>query len=210
MPDSLNPDSLNPDSLNPQDAPTPFNLGLIKFTAMKDGDAEDYALIGRLEEAHNATFPARLIQQLKSIGGDAFGYHVDRYAHSLQSATLAFRAGEDEETVVAALFHDIGDAFAPHNHSQAAAAILAPYVGEKNLWVVRHHGLFQGYYYFHHQGKDRDARDRYRDHPHFQACADFCERYDQPAFDPNFDTMPMEAFEPMVWRILGKPRDPAV
>ena len=189
---------------------TAYNLGMIKFTAMKDGDAEDYALISRLEAAHNADFPRRLMEQLQGIGGDAFGYHVDRYVHSLQSASLAFRAGEDEETVVATLFHDIGDALAPHNHSQAAAAILAPYVSEKTLWVVRHHGLFQGYYYFHHFGQDRDARDRYRDHPHFQACVDFCEKYDQPAFDPNYDTMPIEAFAPMVWRVMGKPKQPAV
>ena len=110
------------------------------------------------------------------------------------------------ETVVCALLHDVGDTLAPDNHSAVAAAVLRPFVSERNYWVVLHHGLFQGYYYFHHQGQDRNARDRYRDHAHYQACVDFCERWDQQSFDPNYPTLPLAHFEPMVRRVFAETR----
>ena len=138
--------------------------------------------------------------------GDRLGYQVDRYTHSLQTASRALRDGADEETVVCALLHDIGDVLAPDNHSAVAAAILRPFVGERNHWVVQHHGLFQGYYYFHHRGEDRNARDRYRGHPHYQACVDFCERWDQQSFDPDYPTLPLTRFEPMVRRVFAENR----
>ena len=75
------------------------------------------------------------------------GYQVSRLEHSLQSATKALRAGEDEEMIVAALLHDIGDELAPLNHSEYAAAVLKPYVSEKTHWIVKMHGLFQTFYY---------------------------------------------------------------
>ncbi len=134
------------------------------------------------------------------------GYKITRLEHSLQTATRAHRAGEDEEMVVCALLHDIGDVLAPANHSQAAAAVLRPFVSEKNYWIVKHHGLFQGYYFFHHHGGDRNARDRHRDHPYYSATADFCANYDQVSFDPDYEWEPLEVFEPMVRRVLGTPR----
>ena len=118
------------------------------------------------------------------------------------SATLAQRDGEDEEMVVCALLHDIGDVISPQNHSQVAAAILRPYVSEKCYWVVQHHGLFQGYYYYDKIGRDKDARDVLRSQPYFGDCERFCERWDQVAFDPKLDTLPLEFFVPMVRRIL--------
>ena len=124
------------------------------------------------------------------------GYRISRLEHSLQSATRAERDGADEEMIMAALLHDIGDGIAPHNHAEFAAAVVKPYVSEKTHWIIRHHGVFQGYYYFHHIGADRNARDRYRDHPWYQDCVDFCERYDQCAFDPDYDTRSLEYFEP--------------
>ena len=135
------------------------------------------------------------------------GYQVDRYTHSLQSATRAERDGADEETIVCALLHDIGDVLAPNNHSEVAAEILRPYVSERNYWIVRHHGLFQGYYYFQHINKDRNVRDRYKDHSHYQACIDFCQKWDQCSFDPNYDTLPLEHFEPMLKRVFQQPRN---
>ena len=90
--------------------------------------------------------------------GDKLGYQVDRYTHSLQSATRAESDGADEETVVCALLHDLGDVIAPDNHSEVIASILRPYISEKNHWVLKHHGLFQGYYYFHHIGVDRNSK----------------------------------------------------
>ena len=176
----------------------------VAFTRMADGTRADYQLLDRKYQAVVSRFPDEAMAMLKRLGGDKLGYKIDRFQHSLQSATRAFRDGADEETVVCALLHDVGDILAPDNHSDLAAAILQPYVSEKNHWIIRHHGIFQGYYYFHHIGGDRDERERYRGHQWFEACADFCERWDQNSFDPDYDTMPLEAFEPMVRRILGR------
>lgn len=180
-------------------------MDMVKFTRMDQGTADDYALIDRLEteykEAHHVD---DLLALLRSLAGPTLGYRVDRYQHSLQCATRALRDEADEETIVAALLHDIGDLYAPDNHSALAAAVLEPYVGERTHWVVKHHGLFQDYYYQHHLGGDRNARERYRGHPHFQACVEFCDRWDQCAFDPDYDTLPLSTFEPMVRRIFAR------
>ncbi len=137
-------------------------------------------------------------------------YRISRLEHCLQTATRAERDGADDETVICALLHDIGDILAPNNHSAVAADLLAPFVSEKNEWIVRHHGLFQGYYYFHHYGMDRDARDRYRGHEHFDACADFCARWDQVSFDPDYETLPLEHFEARVRALFAKEPRPFV
>ena len=177
----------------------------VSFTRMDQGTAEEYALVERLYHEHKReTLVEHLLGLLKQMQGPTLGYKVDRYQHSLQSATRAQRDGADEEMVVAALLHDIGDVIAPENHSELAASVLKPYVSEETHWVVKHHGLFQGYYFWHLIGGDRDARERYRGHPHFEACADFCERWDQISFDPAYDTMPLEAFEPMVRRVFAR------
>ena len=177
----------------------------VAFTRMADGTAEDYALLDRYERAFIEELPDRVLAHMRLLRGSLGGYRVDRLEHCLQTATRAMRDGADDETVVCALLHDIGDVLAPENHSEFAAALLRPYVSEANHWVVRHHGIFQGYYYWHHVGRDRDARDRYRGHPHFERCADFCERWDQASFDPAYDSAPLETFEPLVRRILGRP-----
>ena len=175
------------------------------FTRMDEGTAEEYALIDRLsKENREATLVDNVLALLKATAGPKLGYRIDRYQHSLQTASRALRDGAEEEMVVAALLHDIGDTIAPDNHSQVAADILKPYIGEKTYWIVAHHGLFQGYFYYHHLGWDPDARERYRGHPHFEACADFCERWDQVSFDPDYDTVPLETFEPMVRRLFAR------
>jgi predicted HD phosphohydrolase len=181
-------------------------MDTVSFTRMDQGTAEDFALLLRLEEEHKQQHLAdNVLALLRSMRGPKLGYPIDRYDHSLQSATLALRDGAEEEMVVAALLHDIGDVLAPDNHSEFAATVLRPYVSERTAWIIGHHGLFQGYYYFHHLGGDRDARDRYRDHPHFEACVNFCERWDQNAFDPDYDSLPLEHFEPMVRRLFARP-----
>ena len=179
--------------------------GVVSFTQMKDGTAEDYALLGRIEAEEMRGFPDRVLGWLRTMD-DSAGYQISRLDHSLQAATRAHRAGEDEEMVVCALLHDIGDYLAPANHSEAAAAVLRPYVSEKNHWIVKHHGVFQGHYYFHHLGLDPDERDRWRGHPHYQATVDFCEHYDQNSFDPHYESEPLSFFEPMVRRILDEDR----
>lgn len=178
---------------------------VVSFTQMKDGTAEDYALLGRIEAKEMQGFPDRVLSWLRTMD-DSAGYQISRLDHSLQAATRAHRAGEDEETVVCALLHDIGDYLAPGNHSEVAAAVLRPYVSEKNYWMVKHHGVFQGYYYFHFIGLNPHERERWRDHPYYEATVDFCENYDQNSFDPQYESEPLAFFEPMVHRVLDESR----
>ncbi len=176
----------------------------VSFTSMAAGTREDYELLERLEADFAAGAADRVLEQLRGLAGSLAGYQVDRLEHSLQCATRAHRDGADEEMVVAALLHDIGDLLSPHNHSEMAAAVLRPYVSERVYWIVRQHGLFQSYYYAHHTGGARNARDRYLDHPWYQDAVDFCHRWDQPSFDPAYESRPLEFFEPLVRRIFAR------
>ncbi len=176
------------------------------FRAMTEASAEDWGLIAGHMKGFMRDLPARLVTHLELLRGDYGGYPVDRLEHCLQTATRALRDGRDEEYVVCALLHDIGDTLGPSNHADVAAVILEPYVSEENHWMVKHHGIFQGYYFFHHVGLDRDAREAFRDHPYFDACAEFCEKYDQNSFDKDFDSEPLETFLPMIERVFAAPR----
>ena len=176
----------------------------VRFTAMKDGTAEEYAFLDALERANPVPVADNVLRLLEGLRGRTLGYRVDRWTHSLQSATRALRDGADEETVVCALLHDVGDDLAPLNHGRFAAEILRPYVSERAAWIVEHHAHFQGWYYWHHVGGDRNARERWRGHRWFDDCADFCERFDQCAFDPDYDTLGIEVFEPMVRRVFAR------
>ncbi|SMF17811.1 Predicted HD phosphohydrolase [Tistlia consotensis] len=177
----------------------------VSFIRMEDGTAEDYALLDRVEKEHNrGRIGGEAIALLERMRGPTMGYKIDRYRHSLQSATRALRDGREDDYVVMALLHDIGDVVAPDNHSDFAAAVLRPYVGERAWWIVQHHGIFQGYYYFHHYGQDRNERERFRGHPWFDDCAEFCALYDQNCFDPAFDDEPLETFLPLVERVFAQ------
>jgi predicted HD phosphohydrolase len=176
----------------------------VSFTRMIDGTKEEYALLERHWQKHSVNLPDELLAMLQRLGGDKGGYKIDRLQHSLQTATRAMRDGADEEMIVVALLHDIGDILAPENHSDLAAAVLQPYVSKDNHWLVRHHGIFQGYYFWHHYGMDRNAREQYRGHPMFERTAMFCENWDQTSFDPDYDTAPLAQFEPMVRLIIGR------
>jgi len=177
--------------------------GKVSYTAMVHGTQQDCDIVNEHFDAQVGNFADQVIAWMRQLDGDS-PYQVSRLDHCLQTATRAENDGADEETIVCALLHDIGDILAPANHSQVAAALVAPYVSEKNHWIVKHHGLFQGYYYFHFMGQDRDAREIYREHPHYQACVDFCANWDQASFDPEFQTQPLEHFEPMVRAIFAR------
>jgi predicted HD phosphohydrolase len=180
-----------------------------RFTRMDEGTAADWAIITQQFAPFAARLADRVLAHLRLLQGDRGGFAVDRFQHSLQTATRAHRAGEGEEYVVCALLHDVGDLLTPWTHADVAAVILRPFVSEENHWMVQHHPVFQGYYFFHHVGGDRHARERYRGHPCFERTALFCERYDQTAFDPSYDTMPLAAFEPMVRRLFDNVPRPA-
>ncbi|HET9398753.1 MAG TPA: HD domain-containing protein [Sphingomicrobium sp.] len=175
------------------------------FTAMKEGTAADWALIASHFMSFNQGLPDRVLTHLKLLEGDYGGFPIDRLQHSLQTATRAHRGGESEPYVVMALLHDIGDTLASYNHPDIAAAILKPFVDEKLHWMCQNHGVFQGYYFFHYLGMDRDMREAFRGHAHFEDTARFCELYDQSSFDPAYDTAPLEFFEPMVRRLFERP-----
>jgi len=176
-----------------------------RFTAMEHGTQEDWAIIGRDYFKFAAGLPDRVLTHLKLLEGDFGGFPVCRLEHSRQCATRAHRDGRDQRYVVMALLHDIGDTLGTYNHPDVAAAIVKPFVDERTHWICQNHGAFQGYYYFHFLGMDRDLREKFRGNPHFEACAEFCEKYDQSAFDPNYDSAPLEFFEPMLRRVMEGP-----
>jgi len=182
---------------------TPFDT--VRWTDMIDGTKEDYEFLIPAYERHaRSDLVDNVVGLLKMLKGPTLGYQIDRYDHSLQSATRAMKNGERSDLIVGALLHDVADGFAPQNHSSAAAAILAPYVDEQTRWIVEHHGLFQGYTYFHHFGGDRNARDRYAASPHYDACINFCEAYDQNCFDPDYETHPIETFMPLLEEVFAR------
>lgn len=177
-----------------------------KFHAITESTHDEWQLIWAEMERFARKLPDRIVAQLALLRGDSGGFPVDRLEHCLQTATRAHQAGRDEEYVVCALLHDIGDWLGPRNHPDVAAAIVQPFVSEENHWMVKHHGIFQGYYFFHFLGFDRDMREKFRGHPHFEKTEEFCRLFDQVAFDPNFKSMPLDAFEPMLQRVFCQPR----
>jgi predicted HD phosphohydrolase len=183
---------------------SPVKKTIATYTRMSDGTKEDYLLL----QEHNKLLLNQVADRglilLENLKESYPGNLIDRYQHSLQTATRAFRSGAEEEVIVAALLHDIGDTLAPTNHAQLAATILKPYVSPSTHWIVEHHGIFQGYYFWHHIGRDRNARDKFRGHPYFERTVEFCHNWDQESFDPNYDTLPVSFFEPMVRRIFAR------
>ena len=176
----------------------------VSFTQMKNGTKEDYALLEKHEKEYERKTADRILNYLSNLDTTLEGYKVSRLEHSLQTATRAFKNGENEEMIVAALLHDIGDELAPMNHSEYAAAVLRPYVSEKTYWIIKMHGLFQTYYYAHHLGGDKHQREKYKDHKYYQATVDFCENYDQGCFDPNYKSLPLDHFAPIVKRVFSR------
>lgn len=175
------------------------------FTRMDESTAEDWAAIVPAHQYLEQGLADRVLRELRDLASGPQGFAVDRLVHSLQTAHRAERAGRDDEYLVCALVHDIGDLLTPHNHPDIAAAILKPFVSEANLWMVQMHGVFQGYYFWHHVGRDRNSRDAYTDHPHYDRCAEFCTEYDMPAFDPSYSTPSLEHYEPLVHSFFAKP-----
>ena len=179
-------------------------MNTVKFKEMKDGSKEDYLLLDRHEKKYIEGTADRLLKFMSGLNSTLEGYKISRLEHSLQTATRALNDKAGDEMIVAALFHDIGDELAPLNHSEYAAAVLKPYVSEKTRWIVEKHGEFQMYYYAHHLGGNRNQREKYRDHKYYQETMDFCEKWDQKSFDPNFKSLSLKEFEPFVKKIFGR------
>jgi predicted HD phosphohydrolase len=178
---------------------------IVSFQRMEDGTREDYEFLDRSEREYALGLPDTILGALEKLDHTLQGYPVSRLEHSLQAATRALRDGADDDLVAAALIHDVGDELAPYNHAEIAAGILRPYVRPEVTWIVEQHGLFQSYYYAHHSGGNRHGRDRFRDHPWYQACRDFCANWDQCSFDPRYEWQPLSSFEPLIRRIFTRP-----
>ena len=177
----------------------------VKFVAMEHGDVEDYTFLREQELAYAAQTADRLLESLQTLEHSMGGYQVSRLTHSLQSATRAYRDGADVDWVVSALLHDIADPLAPYTHDEMAAAIVKPFVREQCTWTIAAHGAFQKVYYADKLGENPNARDRYAGHAYFDDCAEFCARWDQPSFDPDYDTFDMAFFAPMVATVFARP-----
>lgn len=183
----------------------------VKFTQMKDGDKEDYAFLDTLERQYCEGTANRLLQAMEQLDESLSGYQVTRLGHSVQSATRAWNDGADIDWVVAALLHDIGDIYAPHNHDEYAATILKPFMREQVTWCIRTHGDFQLLYFGAHVGANPEKREAHRDSIYFDDCAEFCERWDQSSFDPGYPSKPLSFFADMVREVFARPAyDPGV
>jgi len=185
-------------------ADTGTDAAIVSFTAMADGTEADYRLLDTFERQHAAGLADRLLGTLARLTDSLGGYRITRLEHSLQTATRARLDGADVDWVVAALLHDVGDELAPYNHAEFAAAVIRPYVREEVTWVVEQHGVFQSWYYAHHLGGDRDGRDRFAGHRWYDLCADFCARWDQASFDPDFPIDDLDSFADDVRTVFAR------
>jgi predicted HD phosphohydrolase len=177
-----------------------------RFRSMEQGTAQDWQIIEQHYRPFAAALPDRVLAHLKLLDGDYGGFAVDRLTHCLQAATRALHDDLGDEYVAMALVHDIGDTLGPFNHADVAAVLLEPFVSERVHFICKHHGIFQGYYFFHYLGMNRDQREQFRGHTYFDDCATFCEKYDQNCFDPAFAHEPLEVFEPILRRVLAAPK----
>ena len=176
----------------------------VSFTEMKNGTKEDYLLLDKIEKNYINKTADRIIKYLQGYDETLEGYQVSRLEHSLQAATRALKDKASDEMIVATLLHDIGDELAPANHSEYAASILKPYVSKKTHWIMLKHGEFQMYYYAHHLGADRNKRDKYKNHKYYDDCLKFCELWDQSSFDPNYKSLKLKDFEPIIRKIFSR------
>lgn len=172
---------------------------------MSESTARDWQIIMPEQLAFFKKLPDRILSHMELLSGDYGGFAVDRLQHSLQTAHRAAEAGEDDEYIVCALLHDIGDTLGSANHADVGAAILQPFVSEENHWMIKHHAIFQGYNFFHFLGADRNMRDQFRDSDNFKRTARFVAKYDDPAFDPSMPTLALSLFEPELRRVLAEP-----
>ena len=176
----------------------------VKFTQMKDGTKEDYLFLNKHEKQYNKNITDRILEFMSGLGNTLEGYQITRLEHSLQTATRALNDNADDEMIVGALLHDIGDELAPLNHSEYAAAIIKPYVSEKTHWIIEKHGIFQMYYYAHHLGGNKNEREKFKGHKYYIDTINFCENWDQKSFDPNFKSLTLKDFEPYVKKIFNR------
>ena len=179
------------------------DLPRASFTSFEESTAEDWAKIIPQISVTQSLVADRVIGLMRELETDHGGFPVSRLEHSLQTATRAERDNRDDEYILCALIHDVGDTLAPFNHPAIAAAIVKPFVSEANHFMVKNHGEFQGYYFWDYIGMDGNAREQFRDSPHFDYTEEFCRLYDQTAFDATYKSNPLEHYEPLIRQLLN-------
>lgn len=175
------------------------------FTKMSDSTVEDWRGIMDEQLSFLKKLPDRILSHMKLLNDDYGGFPVDRLQHCLQTAELAAQAGENDEYIVCALLHDIGDTLGSTNHADVGAEILQPFVSEANYWMIKHHAVVQGYNFFHYIGLDRNLRDNLSTHQHYERTQRFVDKYDDLAFDASKPKLNIELFEPMVRKVMARP-----
>ncbi len=197
---------------DPRDPLAHADWAYVSGATMDELTPVDWIVLERQRVIYRAEQQARQVLELFAASRDAptFGYPINNYRHGLQAATLALRDGQDEETIVVSLLHDIGFVVCPETHAQFAAALLGSYISERNHWMLLRHPLFQNIHVHGHpdSGFDRHACERWRGHPHFEWTAEWVARYDQNALDPDYDCLPLDAFEPLVRRLFARTPQP--
>ncbi len=179
------------------------------FTRMDESTAEQWAVIGAETMQNQPRVADAFLDLLQRCADITDGFATDQLTHCLQTATLAERAGADDEVVFAALMHDVGKAISVPNHPAIAAEMIRPYVRPEVYEMIRVHQDFQGRHYYAHFGGDPDAREAHRDElsaDEWALAEQFADQWDQVAFDPAYDTLPLEHFEPLVRRVTARAR----
>ena len=179
----------------------------LPFRNLREADKGDFDRMG-VEYDRDVTQKTldNLLAMLEKQASFTGGASVTLKEHNVQTASRALRAGEDDETVAISLFHDVFEDLAVKNHGELSAAMLAPWISPKSQWLLAHHEIFQGYYYFHYYGVSNTTRDMFQNHPYYNWTATWCELYDQAAFDPTYESEPLEKLIPSVQRVLSKPQ----
>jgi predicted HD phosphohydrolase len=177
------------------------------FTRMDESTAEQWAVIGAETMANQPRVADEILGMITRLEGIVDGFGTNQLVHALQTATYAEKAGADQEVVVASLCHDIGKLISVFNHPGIAAEILKPYVRDEVYFMIKAHQDFQGKHYYHHFGANPDAREQYRDEQWFDLAARFADEWDQVAFDPDGEYLPLEHFEPAVREVFAAPKN---
>lgn len=176
------------------------------FKSFTESTKDDWQIIIGEQKQFMSGLPDRILAHMPLLKGDYGGFPIDRLQHCLQTAERAAESGEDDEYVVCALLHDIGDTLGSFNHADVAAAILQPFISEANHWMIKHHAIFQGYNFFHHLGMDRNMRDRFKDSEHYERTARFIAEYDNLAFDSSHPELSLDLFAPLVRKLMAEPK----
>ena len=177
------------------------------FTTMLEGTAEDWGHIAREHMVHQQSAAAlQIMDSMRRLEPIVVGFAANQLTHCLMTATLARQDGATDEEIVSALCHDLGKLMSIPNHGAIAAEILKPYVSDDLYHAVYWHQDFQGKYYYDNFGKPTNMRDRFKAEPWFATAEKLVDRWDAPAFDPNFAIDSLESFEPEVTRVFSAPK----